>query len=211
MGQTNKPTTQLGLGQRPPGRALACCPRPVTLGLLDQQPGCCAEIQEHKRLHSGKGWGRECGQPSSMLTVTIGAFRAGRPAYHQRLCWHKGGILGSGARQSLGEVPATGTLGQQGPGFQAQFCHCRPVTATLLPHSGPQFPTCELALKAYLQDTFQLQGAKTRLSGVVKAHGQEAPTQPTRPQTLHLRLKPPFPYLQNGEGSFLPHRALRFK
>lgn len=45
--------------------------------------------------------------------------------YHQRLCWHKGGILGSGARQSLGEAPAA-TLEQPGPGFQAQSCHCRP-------------------------------------------------------------------------------------
>lgn len=97
-------------------------PLPVMLGLLDQQPSCCAEIQEHKRPPSGKGWGWECGQPSSMLTVTIGAFRAGRPLYHQRLCRHKGGILGSGARRSTGEAPL-GTLGKQGTGMPLQTHH----------------------------------------------------------------------------------------
>lgn len=111
-------------------------------------------------------------------------------------------IPGGGARHRN-----TGTTGPWVPGPVLPL----QALSQLLPHSGPQFPTCELALKAYLEDTFQLQGSKTRLSGAVKPHGQEAPTQPTRPQALHLRLKPPFPYLQNGEGSFLPHRALRFK
>lgn len=70
--------------QSPPGRALAHCPLPVTPGLLDQQsPGPCAETPEHKRLHkrpqSGKGWGRDFGQPSSPLAVTIGLSEQGGP------------------------------------------------------------------------------------------------------------------------------------
>ena len=54
----------LGLGQSPPGRELAGRPLPVTLGLLDQQPGCCTGIQEHKRPHSRKGWGGSVGSPT---------------------------------------------------------------------------------------------------------------------------------------------------
>lgn len=62
-----RPPSELGRGPAPWGAALAHRPLPVTLGLLDQQPGCCAEIQEHKRPHSGKGRGRECGRPNPTL------------------------------------------------------------------------------------------------------------------------------------------------
>lgn len=136
-GPEDRPTSWLELGQSPPGRGLARRPPPATLGLLDPQPGCCAEIPEHKRPRSGQGRGRGRGQPSSMLTGTIGAFRAGRPSYHQRLCGTKrafsalepddgrGGCLrGPWDSGVLGSRPSPATAGP----------------ATALPLSGPQFP-----------------------------------------------------------------------
>lgn len=137
----------------PTGRGAGTSPSPVTLGLLDQQPGCCAEIQEHKRPHSGKGWGWEGGQPSPMLPATIRAFSTGRPADHQRLCWYKGGILGSGARRSPGEVLA-GATGETGPWVPGLVL---PLPAPPPPAlSEPQFLTCEPNLQAYLCDNCQL-------------------------------------------------------
>jgi hypothetical protein len=133
----------------PQGRALACRPLPVTLGFLYQQPGCCAEIWEHKRPHSGKGWGQECRQPSSTLTMTIRAFRA-EAEYQQKPGTKEHSWLWCHREEpdnSQGAVP-WGTLGQQSLGFKPPH--------SLLPLSGPQLSPCEPTLEAYLRDNFQI-------------------------------------------------------
>lgn len=91
--------------------------------------------------------GRERGQPSSTLAATIGAFRAGRPVSHQRLCWHKACILSSGAGRFPGEVPS-GYMGTAGPWVPGPSLGLQAPSQLLL-LSGPQFPTCEPTLQAY--------------------------------------------------------------
>lgn len=125
------------LGQSPQGRALAHRPPPATLGLLDPQPGCCAEIPEHKRPQSGQGWGRGCGQPSSMLTRTIGAFRAGRPSYHQRLCGTKRAF--SALEPDDGQGGACGDTGTAGPWGPGPVLPLR-APPQLFPSLGLSFP-----------------------------------------------------------------------
>lgn len=94
----HRPSSPLptGAGQSPWERALAHCPIPVTLGFLDQQSGCCAEIQGTKGPTASKGGG---GVWAALLHAGCDnqSFQSTEAEYQPRR--GQRGILGSGARE----------------------------------------------------------------------------------------------------------------
>lgn len=139
------PTGWRGQGQSSLGRVLAHHPLPVTLGFLDQQPGCCAGIRGHKRPHSRQGRGGSVGSPAPGARCDNQSFQSTEARISRG--WGQRGILGSGARERSQTIPgagATGYSGTAGPGFQAPHSS-RPL-------SGAQSPTCKPTPRAVFKE-----------------------------------------------------------
>lgn len=157
LAQRKEPTSWLELGQAPPGRAraLARHPPPVTPGLLDQRPGCCAEIPEHKRPHSGRGGDGDVGSPAPCSQGQSGPSEQGGPRIIRDCVAQRGHsrpwsqtTAGGGA---CGDTGAAGPWGP-GPGLPLRD------PSQLFPSLGLRFPGLCMTSS----------GSKTRLRGAVR-------------------------------------------